>query len=127
MLLVASNNEMFDLLNKMYSEVQGMKSDITGMKLSMTEMRDDINGRLDKLVYKVDKTNITVENDLKPKIEVLFDGHIQNAESINELTNKIDDLQSNVNYLNMRTLKNENIISNFSKILEINSSENDPL
>jgi hypothetical protein len=127
MLLVASNNEMFDLLNKMYSEVQGIKSDITSMKLSMNEMRNDIDGRLDKLVYKVDKTNITVENDLKPKIEVLFDGHIQNAESINELTNNIDDLQIDVNDLKIKTLKNENNISNFSKILEINGSEKDSL
>ncbi|MDR3596206.1 hypothetical protein [Clostridium sp.] len=127
MLLVASNNEMFDLLNKMYSEVQGIKSDITSMKLSMHEMRNDIDGRLDKLVYKVDKTNITVENDLKPKIEVLFDGHIQNAESINELTNNIDDLHIDVNDLKIKTLKNENNISNFSKILEINGSEKDSL
>lgn len=124
---MASNNEMFDLLNKMYSEVQGIKSDITSMKLSMHEMRNDIDGRLDKLVYKVDKTNITVENDLKPKIEVLFDGHIQNAESINELTNNIDDLHIDVNDLKIKTLKNENNISNFSKILEINGSEKDSL
>lgn len=124
---MASNNEMFDLLNKMYSEVQGMKSDITGMKLSMDEMREDIIGRLDKLVYKVDKTNITVESDLKPKIEVLFDGHIQNAESINELTNNINDLQININDITIRTLRNENNISTFSKILEINGSEKDPL
>ena len=124
---MASNNEMFDLLNKMYSEVQEIKSDITSMKLSKNEMRDDIDGRFDKLVYKVDKTNITVENDIKPKIEVLFDGHIQNAESINELTNNIDDLQIDVNDLKIKTLKNENNISNFSKILEINGSEKDSL
>lgn len=124
---MASNNEMFDLLNKMYSDVQKIKSDITGMRLSMDEMRDDIDGRLDKLVYKVDKTNITVENDLKPKIEVLFDGHIQNAESINELTNNIYDLQNDVNDLIIRTLKNENNINSFSEVLEITSSEKNPL
>lgn len=113
---MTSNNEMLDLLNKMYSEVQVMKSD-------MIEMRADINGRLDKLVYKVDKANIIIENDLKPKIEVLFDGHKQNAESINELTNKSDDLLIDVNDLNIRMLKNENNINNFSKILEGNGLE----
>lgn len=122
-----SNNEMFDLLNKMYSEVQGIKSDITGMKLNMNEMRTDINEKLDKMVYKVDKMNITVENDLKPKIEVLFDGHKQNAESINELTNKIDELQTDVNDLNIRILSNENNISNFSKHLEINNLKKDKI
>ncbi|WP_297424729.1 hypothetical protein [Clostridium sp.] len=127
MLLVASNSKMFDLLNKMYSEVQDMKSDITGMKLSMNDMRADINEKLDKLVYKVDKTNITVENDLKPKIEVLFDGHIQNAESINELTNTIDSLQNGVNDLNVRTLKNEHTINSFSKVHKVNNQKKNPL
>lgn len=123
---MASNSEMLDLLNKMYSEVQEVKSDITDMILSMNKIRDDINEKLDKLVYKVDKTKITVENDLKPKIEVLFDGHIQNAESINELTNNIDTLQNFVNDLNVRILKNENTICNLSKILEINCPEKNP-
>ena len=106
---MADNNEMFDLLTKMYSEVKGIKSDINGMK-------SDINGRFDNLEHKVDKTNIIIENDIKPKIQALFDGYKQNVEVINALTNKIDDLQTDVNNLTIRTLKNENNIINFSKI-----------
>lgn len=101
---MASNNEIFDLLNKMYYEVQEIKSD-------MNIMRSDINGRLDKLGLKVDKVNVIIENDLKPKIEVLFDGHDQNAESIHKLINNTDILQNDVNDLNIRMLKNENNIN----------------
>lgn len=115
---MTENNEMFDLLTKMYSEVQGIKSDINGMK-------SYINVRLDNIELKVDKTNIIIENDIKPKIESLFDGYKQNTESINALTDKIDDLQTDVNNLTIRTLKNENNIINFSKTLENNGLKKD--
>ncbi|HEX9027340.1 MAG TPA: hypothetical protein VF839_12860 [Clostridium sp.] len=108
---MAEKNEMVDLLNKMYSEVQEMKSDINGRL-------DNIDLKFDNLERKVDKTNIIIENDIKPKIEVLFDGYKQNTESINALTNKIDDLQTDVNNLTIRTLKNENNIIHFSKTME---------
>jgi len=112
---MADNNEMLELLTKMYSEVQGMKYDIKSMK-------SDINGRFDKLENKVDnlenevrKTNITIENEIKPKIEALFDGYKQNTEAIYALSNKVDYLQTDVNNLTIRTLKNENNIINMSR------------
>ena len=108
---MADNNEMFDLLSKMYVEVQGMKSDINGRL-------DNLDSKFDNLEHKVDKINIIIENDIKPKIEVLFDGYTQNMESINMVVNKIDDLQTDVNNLTIRTLKNENNIIHFSKKLE---------
>ena len=106
---MADSNEMFDLLTKMYSEVQGMKCEFA-------ERFDSLENKVDKLENKVDKTNIIIENHIKPKIEALFDGYKQNTETINVLTNKIDDLQADVNNLTIRTLKNENNIINFSKI-----------
>ena len=115
---MVDTNEMFDLLTKMYSEVQGMKSDIKGMKSDINGMKSDINGRLDNIELKVDKTNIIIENDIKPKIEALFDGYKQNTESIDVLSNKVDDLQTDINNLTIRTLKNENNIIHFSKTLE---------
>jgi len=109
------NNEMFDLLTKMYSEVQGIKSEVQEMKTS-------INGRFDGLEYKVNnlestvnKTNIIIENDIKPRIESLFDGYTQNTEAINLLTDKVDDLQVDVNNLTIRTIKNEKNIIHFSR------------
>ena len=98
---MTDNNEIFDLLTKMYSEVQ--------------EMKLGINGRLDNLENEVRKTNITIENDIKPKINALFDGYKQNTEAITCLTNKVDDLQADVNNLTIRTLKNENSIIHLSK------------
>lgn len=115
---MADNKEMFELLTKMYSEVQGIKSEVQGIKSEVKEMKSDVNGRLDSLEITVNKTNIVIENDIKPKIEALFDGYKQNTESINVLTGKVDDLQTDVNNLTIRTLKNENNMNHFSKVIE---------
>jgi chromosome segregation ATPase len=122
---MADNNEMFELLTKMYSEVQGIKSDINGrldnldFKFNNLENKvDNLGNKVDNLEHKVDKTNIIIENDIIPRIEALYDGYKQNTESINILTNKIDDLQTDVNNLTIRTLKNENNIIHFLKAIE---------
>ena len=112
---MADNNEMFELLTKMYSEVQGMKSDINGRLDNLDSKFDKLENKVDNLESEVRKTNITIENEIKPKIEALFDGYKQNTEAIYVLTNKVDDLQSDINNLTIRTLKNENSIILLSK------------
>lgn len=112
---MADNNEMFELLTKMYSEVQGMKSDINGRLDNLDSKFDKLESKVDNLESEVRKTNITIENEIKPKIEALFDGYKQNTEAIYVLTNKVDDLQSDINNLTIRTLKNENSIIHLSK------------
>ena len=115
---MADSNEMFDLLTKMYSEVQGMKYEFNERFDSLEHKFDNLENKVDNLENKADKTNIIIENDIKPKIQALFDGYKQNVEVINALTNKIDDLQTDVNNLTIRTLKNENNIIHFSKTME---------
>ena len=112
---MADNNEMFELLTKMYSEVQGMKSDIKDMKSDINVRFDNLENKVDNLENEVRKTNITIENQIKPKIEALFDGYKQNTEAIYVLTDKVDDLQSDINNLTIRTLKNENSIIHLSR------------
>ncbi|MDF2883852.1 MAG: hypothetical protein K0R54_4417 [Clostridiaceae bacterium] len=51
-----------------------------------------------------------IENEIKPKIDVLFDSHKQDTDLIYGLINKVDDLQVDVNNLTIKTLINENII-----------------
>ncbi|EHI99386.1 hypothetical protein CDLVIII_2787 [Clostridium sp. DL-VIII] len=107
------NNEVFELLNKMYSEIQGIKSDFS-VRL------DKIESRFDDLGHKVDKTNIIIENDIKPRGKALFDGYKQNTEAINIFNNKIEALQNEISNLTIRTVKNENNIIHYSKSMEQN-------
>lgn len=112
---MADNDQMFELLTKMYSEVQGMKSDMNERFDNLENRFDNLEGRVDNLESIVRKTNMTIENEIKPKIDSLFDGYKQNTEAIYDLTNKVDDLQADVNNLTIRTLKNENSIIHLSK------------
>ena len=119
---MADNDQMFELLTKMYSEVQGMKSDMNERFDNLENRFDNLENRFDNLEGRVDnldsvvrKTNMTIENEIKPKIDALFDGYKQNTEAIYDLTNKVDDLQADVNNLTIRTLKNENSIIHLSK------------
>lgn len=111
-------NELFELMTKMYSDMQEGFSNVN-------KRLDNVENRLDKVENEVSKTNITIENDVKPKIEALFDGYKQNTEAINELSDKVDDLQADINNLTIRTLRNENNIINFSKSIKNNHSDKD--
>ena len=91
------------------------------MKSDIGNMKSEINERFDSLESVVLKTNMTIENEIKPKIDALFDGYKQNTELIYGLTSKVDDLQADVNNLTIRTLKNENSIIQLSKHKNISS------
>ena len=98
-----NNNDLFELMTKMYGEIQ--------------EMKGEFNNKFDKIEKEVTKTNVTIENDIKPRIEALFDGYKQNTESINQVSDKVDELQSDLNRLTIKTLRTETNIIDINKIL----------
>ena len=75
MVFVADNNEMFELLTKMYSEFQSMKSDVNERFDTLETRFDNMEGKVDNLENEVGKINMTIENEIKSKIEALFDGY----------------------------------------------------
>ena len=99
-----NNNDLFELMTKMYGEIQ--------------EMKGEFNNRFDKVEKEVTKTNVTSENDIKPRIEALFDGYKQNTESINQVSDKVDEIQRDINSLTIKTLRNENNIIDITKIIK---------
>lgn len=103
-LMEKNNNDLFELMTKMYGEIQ--------------EMKGEFNNRFDKVEKEVTQTNVTIENDIKPKIEALFDGYKQNTESINQVSDKVDEIQRDINSLTIKTLRNENNIIDITKIIK---------
>ena len=87
-LMEKNNNDLFELMTKMYGEIQ--------------EMKGEFNNRFDKVEKEVTKTNVTIENDIKPRIEALFDGYKQNTESINQVSDKVDEIQRDINSLTIK-------------------------
>lgn len=70
------NEKLFDFMSQMYSEMKD------GFK--------QVNERLAKVESEVKKTNITIENDIMPKIDVLFDGHIQNSDKLDRIEKEVN-------------------------------------
>lgn len=95
-----NNNDLFELMTKMYSEMQQMKGEISGLKNEVT------------------KTNIAIEQDIKPSISAILDGYKQNTESINQVSDKVDEIQRDINSLTIKTLRNENNIIDITKIIK---------
>ena len=69
------DREIFDLMTKMYNKMQNRFL--------------AVNSRLDKMECEISKTNMVIENEIKPRIEALFDGYKQNAEAITNLEEKV--------------------------------------
>ena len=101
-----NNNDLFELMTKMYSEMQEMKGEIKDVKEELSTVKTEVT-----------KTNVTIENDIKPRIEALFDGYKQNTESTNQVSDKVDELQSDLNRLTIKTLRTETNIIDINKIL----------
>lgn len=72
-LMEKNNNDLFELMTKMYGEMQEIKGEINGLKNEVT------------------KTNITIEQDIKPSISALLDGYKQNSEQITRIEKKLDE------------------------------------
>lgn len=67
-----------ELLELIAAEVGGLKTD-------MKDMRTDIS-ELKKTNAKIE---LTLENEIKPKMEVLFDGYIQNSDKLDRIEKEV--------------------------------------
>ncbi|TCK97809.1 hypothetical protein EDC19_0211 [Natranaerovirga hydrolytica] len=95
-----------------------LKSDVTGLKNDFSELKSDVTGLKNDIKavdHKVNKTNLMIENDIKPKIHALFDGYTQNTKDIKELNTKVDTLQHSVNNLEIKAAVNDNKLIDLSK------------
>ncbi|QCX33496.1 hypothetical protein FDN13_07105 [Caloramator sp. E03] len=74
------NGKLFELMEKMYVEMQQGFKDVNGRIDGLEKRIDGLEKRFDGLEKEVKKVNFTIENDIKPKISVLFEGYSSNKE-----------------------------------------------
>lgn len=75
-------NKMFELLEKMYVEFSEFRKETN----SKFENLDSKFGNLEKRQQKLE---MLIENDIKPRIETLFDGYKQNTEQLSRIENEV--------------------------------------
>lgn len=93
-------------MSDMKAEVGGLKAEVSGLKQGQDYLTAEVSGLKQgqdyltakvvelqegqrQLEIEVKKTNNIIENDIKPKIEVLFDGYVQNASRLNRVESNL--------------------------------------
>jgi len=75
-------NRVYDLLEKMYIEFSGrfdsVENDIKDLKGDVKDLKDDVK-----------EIKTTIEQDINPKIIILFDGNIQQAQQLERIEQEV--------------------------------------
>ncbi len=93
---MSNEDKLFELMTKLYSEMQegfkhtneridSMEGELKSVKGEVQSVKDDVQSVRDD----VKKIKITIEHDLKPKIEALFDGYKQNTEKLERIEEEV--------------------------------------
>lgn len=100
----------FELLEKMYSELIDFKKDMTEFKKDMTGFKDNMGSFKEQTSRNFQRIEAKLDGEIAPKIEALFDGYKSNSEKIEEVHDKIDNLQHDINSLAIKVANNDNRI-----------------
>lgn len=75
---MSNEDKVYQLIEQMYSEIRG---EFNGLRAEVNDLRAEVN----EVKTEARKTNLTIENDIKPKIDALFDGYKQNTDKLNRI------------------------------------------
>ena len=103
-LLQAMRQMMEEVVSPIYERMDRMEAEFTSLKEEVASVKEEVSS----VKAHATKTQITLENDIKPKINLLFEGHItlQNRfsqldrmeEMLRELRYDVQDLQHIVSW-----------------------------
>lgn len=103
-LLQAMRQMMEEVVSPIYERMDRMEAEFTSLKEEVASVKEEVSS----VKALTTKTQITLENDIKPKINLLFEGHItlQNRfsqldrmeEMLRELRYDVQDLQHIVSW-----------------------------
>ena len=90
------NEQLFELMTKMYSEIKDefkvVKQEISGVKQEVSGVKQEVSG----IKQEVLKTNMVIEHNIMPKIDLLFETNDLQSENIEQLRKehgeKLDEL-----------------------------------
>jgi chromosome segregation ATPase len=114
-------DKTFALLEKMYSEFISFKEEMLGFKEETINNFKNIDARLqgvettlDVVETRLHKAEAKLDGEISNRINALLDGYKSNSEKLDEINDKADHLQFDVNNLSIKVANNDN------RIIEIN-------
>lgn len=89
------NNEekILEILLQMqndYNRMQGSMGHMQGSIEHMNKRLDSIDERLGNVENEARKTNLIIEQDIEPKISLLFDGQVTNSETMQRMEERVN-------------------------------------
>ena len=110
-LLQAMRQMMEEVVSPIYERMDRMEAEFTSLREEVSSVKEEVSSVKEEVASVkalATKTQITLENDIKPKINLLFEGHItlQNRfsqldrmeEMLRELRYDVQDLQHIVSW-----------------------------
>lgn len=77
-----TDRELLELIATQVANLTSKVDDLTGDVNSLNEGQISFKN-------EVKKTNISIENDIKPKIDALFDGYKQNSDKLDRIEEEV--------------------------------------
>ena len=101
--------ELLKAIGALADKIDSMDVKIDRIEARMDKMEarmDNMEARMDNMEAKITKTNLILENEIKPSIQLLVEGHKGNVDNIKELKNTVEEMSATVLALDlMHTVK----------------------
>lgn len=108
-------------VTELKADVAGLKTDVTELKADVVALKTDVvllkegQSRLEKRQDTLEQHMIHLENELIPKVSVLFDTFELRGDQITKLQSEFnehfDDVQNDMNFLFVKTIKHKKQLS----------------
>ena len=118
---MGSEDKVFDLLEKMFLEIQNVKSEMQTMQSEMQTVKSEVQTVKSEVqtvkseVIKNQNSIVKLEEAFHNKIGILFDADQRTQEKLQQIEEKVDILQIDVNSLTAKTAHNESRIIELSR------------
>lgn len=90
------DDKVLDLLEKVYIELQSTKTELKGDFKGIKGDIKDIKGNITSIDNRLTKIEIKMENDIKNKMDLLFETQVDINRHFDVVEKKIDDLSLKV-------------------------------
>lgn len=113
------DDKAFQLLEKMYGEMTNGFTKVNERMDKLESKVDSLESKVGSLENDVRNIGVTIDGEIKPKIQALFDGYVSNNQKFEELSDKIDNMQIDINTLSIKSLRSDSTIIEIKKRLKV--------
>jgi len=100
-------DEIQGVRTELTGEIQGVKTELTGVKADVKDIKKrlaTVENDVVKIKNEVTKTNLTIENDMRPTLNLLAEAHKSHVEKMKNLPEDIEDMKEKLSFINFQQI-----------------------